>query len=403
MRKWMNLFEQEAPPTVLYHGTTIENLISIFMSRIIEHRPDIDEGHHGVSFTSDIRTAKGFAHSDSRDGDYLHSEILNMSHPRFNGAVFVAHSNALGRLEPYAEDSDSPNWTEDMSEHEWRTFGDVPLSAISKVYVDKREVEQYRDVLLAHQNHTPKPWPGVDQEYWPQHAKWATDFVREPKRLAAIEEILKSPMVVSYPLAERADFAEPQRERIIQHMLSHLSRNMYWDTAARTKTGDPMNADDIYDMARDWGYDIKDPDVTNSPEFQKRLHQWGEARYGEVEQKLAAIPLINGKFAISRLINVKGKWSPSDGLGIYWTFDYEGTDIDESPWGYQEDGRNIWMHALVDPKDVDWFSTYLANMDWMHGDREQELRLKKGVPVTLVRFEDSLTDKTMDVGKTFKA
>jgi hypothetical protein len=202
MRKWMNLFEQEAMvPPVLYHGTTIENLIGIFISGIINHRPDIDEGHHGVSFTSDMKTAMGFANWSSRDGDYLHSEILTVDHPKFNGAVLVAQSSALGRLEPYAEDSDSPNWTEDMSEHEWRTFGDVPLSAISKVYVDKREIEQYRDTLVAHQNHIPEPWPEVDPEYWPRHLEWATKFLSDPKRLAAIEEILTSPSVVPYPLS----------------------------------------------------------------------------------------------------------------------------------------------------------------------------------------------------------
>lgn len=189
MRNWLNLFEDEVPP-VLYHGTPIENLISIFLAGVIYAREDIDEGHLGVSWTSDLHVAKSFAHSDSRDGDYLHTEILMLPHPTFKGAVLVAHGAALGRLEEYDDGGDGMK-----SEAEWRTFGDVPISAISGIMVDRAEIEQYRAVLLAHQDHKTKPWPQMPEENWADHEEWGTKFLTDPKRMEVIEMLLSSPML----------------------------------------------------------------------------------------------------------------------------------------------------------------------------------------------------------------
>lgn len=187
MRKWMNIMENEVPP-VLYHGTPIENLISMVMTGMIYAREEIDEGHHGVSWTSELVVAQGFAHSDSRDGDYLHGEILQLPNPS-KGAVLVANSSALGRLDEYDDGGEGLK-----SEAEWRTYGDVSFSVVHKVLVDPREIEQYRDTLLANRDFQPQPWPDVDPSYFSEHEKWARDFLTDPKRLQAIEYLLTGPL-----------------------------------------------------------------------------------------------------------------------------------------------------------------------------------------------------------------
>ena len=71
----MNLFENEAPPEMLYHGTTIEHLIGIFIKGTIDQSSGQDDGHDGVSFTSDIDVAKNFAHEECHDSNVLYREV----------------------------------------------------------------------------------------------------------------------------------------------------------------------------------------------------------------------------------------------------------------------------------------------------------------------------------------
>jgi hypothetical protein len=196
MRKLINIInENQQPPAILYHGTPTENLILIFKAGYINAN-ECDEGPTGVSWTSEFKVAASFAHADSRDGDLLHSEILFTDNPRFEGVVFEAQSAALGHLEEY-------DWGEDgeHSEGEWRTKGNVPLSAISKIYMHRRELEQYRDTFLdAQKNYTVKAWDEIDPEYKPHYLQWATEFLTDADRklLSAMEAILSDPRVVPY-------------------------------------------------------------------------------------------------------------------------------------------------------------------------------------------------------------
>lgn len=214
-------------------------------------------------------------------------------------------------------------------------------------------------------------------------------------------------------LIEHAGYGESQREKIISHMITHLTQGMYWDTTAiDPKTGQPMNDDSASDMASTWHefgafpdlgeHNPHDPNFHDTGIFQKKLVAWANERYDEVDAKLKAIPLVDGYFSISRIIRVKD-WVPQDGLGIYWTFDFQGADMAESPWARDAEGHNIWMHGYVRPHDVDWFNTYLANMDWMSGDVEHELRVNRGATIWLASYEYADEGHQIQMGIEFKA
>jgi hypothetical protein len=186
------------------------------------------------------------------------------------------------------------------------------------------------------------------------------------------------------------------RAAIINHMISHVGNGDYWDRDARPRGSvEPIGDESAIDMARDWGLDAGDgSEIPNSPEFVARLRQWGEARYAEVIDKLNAVPLHAGRFVVHRSIRVMGEFQPKDGLGIYWTFDYDNADY-EAPWSEHdyEESSEVLMHALVEPRFVDWRNTILANMCWMSGDQEHEMRLIKGSPLMLLDVNGETVNK----------
>lgn len=275
MRKWMNLLESEAPD-ILYHGTPIENVISMLMTGMIHAREEIDKGHFGVSWTSDLTVAKGFAHSDSRDGDLLHTEILQIDQPIQKGAVLVARSSALGRLDEYDDGGDGLK-----SEAEWRTYGDVPFSAVHQVIVDRRELEEYRATLLAHRDHEPQSWPEVDPKVWPAHYKWAKDFLADPKRLAAIDGLLNGPLLRDLNESAPGKLYTNDGEQAVGYWYNPRSKQHHviaWDAADNTNTHS-----DHCDVAldhRDWFGLNPDEDYGDCDTVRADVVQNGWARIG---------------------------------------------------------------------------------------------------------------------------
>lgn len=198
---------------------------------------------------------------------------------------------------------------------------------------------------------------------------------------------------------------DQDRRAIIDHMVDNLLQGIYWDHDARhPKTGEQMTTDDAYIMAHDlWDHPLTDPDIVDQPEFQEKLRSWFEERYDEVVSRLGAIPLDQGRYSIHREIKVPSDWQPSDGLGIYWTYDRDGSDY-ETPWGGESEGVVVVLHGMVAPQHVDWRNTILANMDYHNGDTEFEMRVIKGSPIHLLSIiEPYANDTTHTVGETFRA
>jgi hypothetical protein len=188
MRSWIKLVEAHtSPPAMLYHGTNLESLIGILMQGRIIHRKGIDRGHNGVSFTTDIDVAKGASHPDWHDGNgILYDEILPDDVTRLAGVIIYCKSADLGRVE-YYDDSHG-----DDLEAEWRTFGDVPASAISTIALDKREVEKYREDYLRAQ----QEYDRVDHAHMADAWHEAVDdWLGNPEVLKTIDAILAYPTV----------------------------------------------------------------------------------------------------------------------------------------------------------------------------------------------------------------
>lgn len=192
------------------------------------------------------------------------------------------------------------------------------------------------------------------------------------------------------------------KEAIIAHMIDSVHSGSYWDHEAKNPQGDPMYNDDASMMAGDWSDDYDNPMDIESDEFRARVMEWAEARYEEIVQRLANIPLHDGCYDVHRKILVLPHWTPADGLGIYWTYDLDSADFD-TPWAdySKEDHVCLLMHGRVNPQHVDWTKTVMANMDWYSGEQEYEMRLLRGSPVMLLDIE--VSDETRPVGKVFRA
>jgi hypothetical protein len=185
MRKWIALCEEAQRPEVVYHGTSMEALIGIFQNGKIEHRPNIDRGHNGVSFTSELDVAKMATTHDWHDGSgVLYDEILQDDPPFSGGVILMAKTADLGRIE-YYDDSDG-----DDLEAEWRTYGDVPLSAISQIAFRKSDFEQYlRDYLEAREEFDPSDYDNRS----PDFQKGIEKYLFDPAVQRAIEDIIAYP------------------------------------------------------------------------------------------------------------------------------------------------------------------------------------------------------------------
>jgi hypothetical protein len=152
-----------------------------------------------------------------------------------------------------------------------------------------------------------------------------------------------------------------------------------------------MSADSLESYISDrMSNDVSVDALADHPQFERWLH----ARYQEVTAKL--MPLFRQRELLAhRVIKVGRKWlaQPRTDLGIYWTYDMAGWDAEigaHAIWGGKQ-GTEIVIEAMVPHSSVDWVRTIRAHMDYFSGDREYELRVKKGAPVQ-VRSIKTLVD-----------
>lgn len=72
------------------------------------------------------------------------------------------------------------------------------------------------------------------------------------------------------------------------------------------------------------------------------------------------------------------------GVGIYWSWDVDAAESHEGGGKY---AKNNWLlEASIQAKDIDWFYTLLANLQYMTGEDECEIRLKRGSKIKLVSY-----------------
>lgn len=70
-----------------------------------------------------------------------------------------------------------------------------------------------------------------------------------------------------------------------------------------------------------------------------------------------------------------------NGCGIYWTYE---KDLAETHWGYDKDGISYVFNAETTKDNIDWNSTYLANLHPTVGSDEKEITMKLKSKVKLI-------------------
>ncbi len=195
------------------------------------------------------------------------------------------------------------------------------------------------------------------------------------------------------------EHVDVDRQWIIDKYMAALLSGEHWDTMAMRRNdsgkleGWQMGCDDIYSMASQWAEEIgmadREPeDIVDTEPFRQALRRWLEARYGQVIKKIEHLTA-GDTIPAHRFMRVPEEWvvqarqNGSVQLGIYWTFDLEGSDDLGAIWGHEQQGEEILIHAMVPTSGVDWHYTVLANMDWHSGDYEHEVRVKAGAPLNV--------------------
>lgn len=148
-----------------------------------------------------------------------------------------------------------------------------------------------------------------------------------------------------------------------------------------------------------WGepwWDVKASykEILASKEFQKGFIDWLYLRYNFVINEFDKDVESAGGWPLSliRMMTVPDNWikniNPSLSLGVFWAVYIPNFKSYSAYGGDYSSGKEISLYAKVDPSAVDWYETMRSRMDFMNGDMEMEVHLKKGAAVELVHVEN---------------
>lgn len=186
----------------------------------------------------------------------------------------------------------------------------------------------------------------------------------------------------------------------------------YWDRRPHTRD---MHNDHAWDMFDDYNEDMPeeiqdmDPDeAIATSAFKRWVLRWAQARYRNVESKLSSLPRGPHGVKVSRMMRVPlskfadAQRSGATDLGVHWTFAPDQWDMN-AVWAKTDEGDDVVIDAEVAEEHIDWFNTYMANMDYYSGDEEHEIRIKPGAPVHVLRVRDSRGNDVDIAGIRFTA
>lgn len=186
----------------------------------------------------------------------------------------------------------------------------------------------------------------------------------------------------------------------------------YWDRRPHTQNYGDETAWQMFGDYRDTMPEtIRDMDADDAiatPEFKREVLKWAQARYRNVENKLASLPYGAHGVKVSRMMRVplskfaEAKRSGTTALGVHWTFTPDEWEM-HSVWGGRNAGVDIVIHAEVSEEHIDWFNTYMANMDYYSGDQENEIRIKPGAPLHVLQVLDESGNEIDVAGIRFTA
>lgn len=194
---------------------------------------------------------------------------------------------------------------------------------------------------------------------------------------------------------------------VILRMCVAVFTGRTWDRRPHIKH---LENDDAFFMWRDFlrgdlpdaVRDLDFAEARETPEFTKLILKWAQARYHNVEQKLADLPRGGHGVKISRIMRVpleKFEQARRDGhadLGVHWTFAPDDWDF-YVVWGQDNPGVDVIIEAEAPDSSIDWFNTYLSNMDYESGDTEDELRVLPDAPIHVHRAYVADTEADIDI------
>lgn len=173
---------------------------------------------------------------------------------------------------------------------------------------------------------------------------------------------------------------------------------MYWDRRPECRD---MGCDDAENIFHEFGNelpaeirDLPEDEAILTPEFKRLVIKWANARYKNVEKKLNAAPRGKHGLIVTRAIMVplrkfsNATETGATDLGVHWTIT---PDLARAIWS-KGDGVEVIISGEVQDSHVDWFNTYMANMDFYSGDEEDEIRIKPGSPVHVTSIQTDTGD-----------
>ena len=140
----------------------------------------------------------------------------------------------------------------------------------------------------------------------------------------------------------------------------------------------------IEDLA-DEDFFPEDIDLDDVDQIRPYITKWMKSRYSYVTRNMQANK-VKGGFLIYRAIKVQEEHvsaiaSGDQPLGMFWAFCEESA---EAHWG-NFDHTELLFEAVVASEKIDWITTIRRNMNYVLGDDEQEVSLKSGTPLRLIR------------------
>ena len=141
MREFINIVEN-TNPSVLYHGTSLDDLCNIIREGVIHDNYQSDGWHQGVSLSRSFEVSRGHGIFDDENMTHSFYDYFGLegheNYKTFGGSVLAFDKDKIQQKLEHVDDQG------DGSEEEERTHGSLPLKpALIAIYVSKPGLQFY--------------------------------------------------------------------------------------------------------------------------------------------------------------------------------------------------------------------------------------------------------------------
>jgi len=158
---------------------------------------------------------------------------------------------------------------------------------------------------------------------------------------------------------------------------------------------DPDSVSRMLEDLQSSGFIPKEVDLDSARAVFPFVAKWMKLRFDYVLRHIEA-DAVGSRYRIYRALKLSPeaarRLASGDGsLGSFWSFGPAGA---EPYWG-SEDHDDVLIEAMVRGDQIDWITTIRRNMNYVHGENEQEVFLRPGTPVQLLSV--TLVDEDLPV------